>query len=104
MQRDRTEMAGADREEWSPREPRGTATLRVAVYAGMADLVGGRVLEVPWSGGTVADLRATLAAAQPRIAPLLARSAVAVGNVYARDEADVPPRADVAIIPPVSGG
>ena len=52
----------------------------------------------------MADLRAALAAAEPRIAPLLARSAVAIGNVYARDEADVPPRADVAIIPPVSGG
>ncbi|MFN9369876.1 MAG: MoaD/ThiS family protein [Planctomycetia bacterium] len=93
-----------ERDRRSPPEPRAAATLRVAVYAGMAELVGGRVVEVPWSGGTVAELRGTLAAVQPRIAPLLARSAVAIGNAYAPDEADVPPAADVAIIPPVSGG
>ena len=104
MQRERTDMTDADRDRRSPREPRGSGPLRVAVYAGMAELVGGRVLEISWSGGTVADLRAALAAAEPRIAPLLARSAVAIGTMYARDEADVPPRADVAIIPPVSGG
>lgn len=104
MHSDRMDTADVDRDDRSRREPRGTGTLRVAVYAGMAELVGGRMLDVPWSGGTVADLRAALAAAAPRIATLLDRSAVAVGNVYARDEAEVPPQADVAIIPPVSGG
>lgn len=101
MLRDRIEGAGDDRER---REPRAAGTLRVAIYAGMAELVGGHAVDLRWSGGTVADLRGALADAHPRIAPLLARSAVAVGNIYARDEAEVPPAADVAIIPPVSGG
>ena len=48
--------------------------------------------------------RAALEAAYPAIGGLLARSAVAIGNRYAADDADVPAAADVAIIPPVSGG
>ncbi|MFN7811342.1 MAG: MoaD/ThiS family protein [Planctomycetia bacterium] len=102
MQRER--MDSWDDDGARRRDPRTAAGLRVAVYAGMAELVGGRVVEIPWSGGTVADLRAALATAHPRIAPLLSRSAVAVGNAYARDAAEVSPAADVAIIPPVSGG
>jgi molybdopterin converting factor small subunit len=45
-----------------------------------------------------------LAAECPVIAPLLARSAVALAGVYAADQTVVPAGADVAIIPPVSGG
>jgi len=78
--------------------------LRVALFAGMAEQAGGRMAEIEWHGGTVADLRRALAAAKPAIASLLARSAVAIGAAYARDDAPVPSRADIAIIPPVSGG
>ena len=90
-------------------EPRrGSAShqevLRVALFAGMADAAGTRQAEIRWRGGTVADLRAALEAAYPAIGTLLARSAVAIGNRYAADDADVPAAADVAIIPPVSGG
>ena len=90
-------------------EPRGSrvgheGTLRVALYAGMADAAGTRHAELRWRGGSVADLRVALEAAYPAIGSLLARSAVAVGNRYATDEAEVPAAADVAIIPPVSGG
>lgn len=104
MRLDRPDAVDDDRERRPPRDQRAAGRLRVAVYAGMAEIVGSHAVELPWSGGTVADLRDLLAATEPRIAPLLARSAVAVGNAYARDEADVPPAADVAIIPPVSGG
>ena len=82
----------------------GDGRLRILVFAGLAELVGGRFLEIDWPGGTVADLRAAVAAARPALASLLARSAVAIGNRYATDDADVPPAANVAIIPPVSGG
>ena len=90
-------------------EPRGgrathEGTLRVALFAGMADAAGTRCAELRWRGGSVADLRAALEAEYPAIGSLLARSAVAIGNRYATDEADVPAAADVAIIPPVSGG
>jgi molybdopterin converting factor small subunit len=49
-------------------------------------------------------LRSRLAAEFPPIAPLLARSAVAIGAGYVTDDSQVPCGADVAIIPPVSGG
>ena len=80
------------------------ATLRVAVFAGMADLVGGRLVELPWSGGTVADARRLVADRHPTTAALLARSAVAIGSRYVADDEPVAAGDDVAIIPPVSGG
>ena len=49
-------------------------------------------------------LRSRLAAEFPPIAPLLARSAVAIGDRYVTDDSHVLCDADVAIIPPVSGG
>lgn len=78
--------------------------VRVAVFAGMAELAGRRHLDLPWHGGTVADLRRLLATAHPALAPLLGRSAVAVGGRYAGDDEAVAAGADVAVIPPVSGG
>lgn len=78
--------------------------LRVAVFAGMAEAAGRRMVEVAWTGGTVADLRRTLAAACPEIGPLLARSAVARGDRYAADSESLAAGDDVALIPPVSGG
>lgn len=78
--------------------------LRVALFAGLADLAGCRSLEIPWRGGSVADLRVAIAATRPGIAGLLARSAVAIDDRYAGDGTPVPAAADVAIIPPVSGG
>lgn len=86
----------------SPASP--PATLRVAVFAGMAELVGARHVELPWSGGTVADARRLLASRYPAVAPLLGRSAVAIGSRYVRDDVPVAEGDDVAIIPPVSGG
>lgn len=78
--------------------------LRLALFAGLAELAGTRSLEIPWSGGSVGELRQAIAAARPAVAGLLDRSAVAIGGRYADDDASVPAGADVAILPPVSGG
>jgi molybdopterin converting factor small subunit len=79
--------------------------VRVALFAGMAEAAGCREAEIEWPGGTVADLKAALGRRWPAIAPLLARSAVAVGGRYAADDLIVGVgTADVAVIPPVSGG
>ena len=80
------------------------ATLRIAVFAGMAEIVGGRHLDLPWTGGTVADVRRLVSARNPAAAALLARSAVAVGSGYVNDATVLAASDDVAIIPPVSGG
>jgi molybdopterin synthase catalytic subunit len=81
-----------------------STALSVGLFAGMAEAAGRRQVEIVWNGGTVAELKSRLAAELPAIAPLLARSAVAVGSAYAPDDTPVPPGAAVAIIPPVSGG
>lgn len=78
--------------------------LTITLFAGLAQAIGGRTLEVPWSGGTVADLRTALVAARPEVGPLLDQSVVAIGSRYVGDDAPVAPGADVAILPPVSGG
>jgi len=78
--------------------------LRVTLFAGMAEAAGRRSVELDWEGGTVRELRSRLTSACPAIEPLLARSAVAIGDCYAAEADAVPPDAEVAIIPPVSGG
>jgi len=80
------------------------AAIEVAMFAGMAALAGRRIVQLPWAGGTVAELRRHLAAACPEIAPLLTNSAVAIGDRYATDGELVMAGDDVAIVPPVSGG
>jgi len=83
-------------------ESRQIVTVRL--FAGMAEAVGARSLQLDWQGGTVAELRRRIAGDSPAAGGLLHRSAVALGEVYANDDDEVPPGAEVAIIPPVSGG
>lgn len=82
----------------------GSGLLRIALFAGLAERAGSRRLELAWRGGSVAELRAAVAAACPAVADLLTRSAIAVGDRIAADADHVPPKANVAILPPVSGG
>jgi molybdopterin converting factor subunit 1 len=60
-------------------------------------------LELP-EGSTVADLKSALARALPGFAPLLPSLRIAVNAEYVSDDHIVPPGAEVAVIPPVSGG
>ena len=55
-------------------------------------------------GATVADLRAVLIERFPEQQALLARVLFALDAQYAGDTARVSPRAEIACIPPVSGG
>lgn len=79
-------------------------SLRVLLFAGLVEPAGGRMLDIAWSGGTVADLRRALAVERPGLEPLLSRSAIAVSGALAADGTQVEAGADVAILPPVSGG
>jgi molybdopterin converting factor small subunit len=78
--------------------------LTILLFAGVAELAGQRELSLAWPGGTVADLRSLLRQQLPAAEALLARCAIAVGERYCLDDEQVPPEADVAVIPPVSGG
>jgi molybdopterin converting factor subunit 1 len=55
-------------------------------------------------GATVGDLKRALAAKVPDLAPLLPSVLIAVQAEYAPDDQPIPAGADVALIPPVSGG
>ena len=87
-----------------PRTARGAGRLRVTVFAGLAEAAGGREFDLPWAAGTAADLRAAVAEMFPAAGALVARSAVVVDGRHAADTEPVPADADVALLPPVSGG
>jgi molybdopterin converting factor small subunit len=80
--------------------------VRVLLFARARDLAGGRnavEVDLP-AGSSVADLRVRIAHQVPALASFAQRCAVAVGGEYALDADAVPEGAEVALIPPVSGG
>ncbi len=79
--------------------------VEVMLFARARELAGAaRVsLDVP-DGATVARLREALAAAYPRLGEILPRCTVAVGGEFAREDEAIPAGAEVAVLPPVSGG
>jgi molybdopterin converting factor subunit 1 len=79
--------------------------MKVRLFARARDLVGADVVAVNLpDGATVADLRRGLAAEYPALADLLQHSAVAVNDEFADETMPLPARAEVALLPPVSGG
>lgn len=79
--------------------------VRVRLFAAARDLAktGEVRLELP-PESTVAGLRAKLLELHPELAPLAAFSLFALNAAYAAETAVVPPGAEAALIPPVSGG
>jgi sulfur-carrier protein len=79
--------------------------MRVLLFARARELAGADTLEVALTAGaTVRDLRQQLGLLCPRLAGLVDRCAIAVNNEYADDSAALPVNAEVALLPPVSGG
>jgi molybdopterin converting factor subunit 1 len=80
-------------------------TVRVRLFARARDLAGVDTMTVTLpAGATVAELRRRLAEQQPRLTELLGRSALAINEEFAEESATVPAGAEVALLPPVSGG
>jgi molybdopterin converting factor subunit 1 len=78
---------------------------RVRLFARAKDLAGSDAVTVDLPvGATVADLRRRLADEQPALAGLLSRCAVSVNDEFAEDTLTVPVEAEIALLPPVSGG
>jgi molybdenum cofactor cytidylyltransferase len=53
---------------------------------------------------TVGALKRAIATSYPELAPLVPSLMIAVATEYADDDTVIPPGAEVAAIPPVSGG
>lgn len=79
--------------------------IRLLAFASAADALGGGEmdLELP-EGSRVADLRGRLDPRYPRLAPLWSRLAVAVDGRVVPPEEPLRDGAEVALLPPVSGG
>ena len=85
--------------------PAGTGFFfTVYLFAGMAKLAGRRQISVQPHEPTVAGIRASLGAAIPQIESLLKRSTVVVDGRYAGPQESIGVAAEIAVIPPVSGG
>jgi molybdopterin converting factor subunit 1 len=79
--------------------------LRLRLFAVARQLAGTRCVEIDLpDGATLGQLRAALAAHVPALAPIVKNLMFAVDAEYRRDETVLSPQADVACIPPVSGG
>ena len=79
--------------------------VHVRLFARARDLasVEAFALELP-DRATVGELRRRIAADYPALAGLLARSALAVDNDFAEDSHVLSANAEIALLPPVSGG
>jgi len=79
--------------------------LAVKLFAGAREAAGCDVLEVEVApSANVEALRSSMLAACPALAPLLPHAVFAINANYATDETLIPADAELACIPPVSGG
>jgi len=77
----------------------------VKLFAGARELAGQEeiAIELP-AGATVRQLRERLAEDHTELFPLLSHAWFAIDAVYCDNEAPIPEFAEIACIPPVSGG
>ncbi len=79
--------------------------VRVRLFAAARQSVGRDSVDVALpEGATIAELRRQLGSRFPQLSGWLAHVTFALDAQYADDQATIPPEADVACIPPVSGG
>ena len=79
--------------------------LNIKLFAVARQRVAADTIEVELpDGASVANLRSTLASRYPPLADVLPHVRFAVNSEYAADSQPIPAAAEIAIIPPVSGG
>lgn len=79
--------------------------VRVKLFAAARQFAGSESVEVTLpEQATVADLRLALEQQVPALAGLLKHALFAVNTEYVSSQSLIPPDAEIACIPPVSGG
>jgi sulfur-carrier protein len=79
--------------------------VHVKLFAAARDRAQSPEVEVHVTGpATVAAVRAALAEQYPALTPILRAALFAINADYGSDATVIPPDAEVACIPPVSGG
>lgn len=80
-----------------------TTPVRILLFAGLAEACGARALELSLElPATAAELRRAAVARHPQLAGRTFR--ISVNARYAAEQDPVPPGAELAFLPPVSGG
>jgi molybdopterin synthase catalytic subunit/molybdopterin synthase sulfur carrier subunit len=80
-------------------------TVRVLLFAAAREAVGANDVQVQLQdNATFGDLRMRLLEAYPQVAQVVARANFAANERYVDEREMVPCAAEVALIPPVSGG
>jgi len=79
--------------------------VRIKLFAVARQRAGREVVEVELpQPATVAHLRSALAEQHPSLAGIVPHARFAIHSDYAVDQSIIPAEAEIAIIPPVSGG
>ncbi len=80
-------------------------TVSVQLFARARDLVGAPlvIVDLP-ANATIGDLRQRLEVEHPQLKSLLEKSAIAIQDEFADDPSTIPMNAQIALLPPVSGG
>lgn len=83
-----------------------THTWTIALFAGIADRIGSRALELGWEESTLAvvQIKQRLQAQYPDHADLIALCFMARNRAFVSDETIVGAADELALLPPVSGG
>ncbi|WP_243337419.1 molybdopterin converting factor subunit 1 [Anaeromyxobacter soli] len=78
--------------------------IQILYFAGAREAAGASRETLERAPASVAELRRALEAAHPALARILPRCRIAVDQEFAPDDAPLRDGAEVAIVPPVSGG
>jgi molybdopterin converting factor subunit 1 len=79
--------------------------VRIKLFAAARDRAGAEEISVRLPAtATIADLRAAVAEQYPQLTPILRAAMFAVDHEYGSDSTRVSAEAEIACIPPVSGG
>lgn len=79
--------------------------ITVSFFAGLRELASQSACQLAWhSGLTAGSVRSIIAEKWPSMQQLLRRSSIAINDQMVADEQLVPDGAEVALLPPVSGG
>lgn len=82
-----------------------TMKIRLLAFASAGDALGTGETEIELPAGSrIADLKTVLDRDHPALAPLWPRLAIAIDGRIARSDQEIPDGAEVALLPPVSGG
>lgn len=79
--------------------------VEVRLFALARQLAGQAAVQIQiCDGGTLADVRQELRRQCPQLQPVLSHATFSIDHEYATDSTRVPANAEIACIPPVSGG